>query len=151
MQYFVITADGQKFGPVDIMTLNQWANEGRILPHTQLEEGGTMRRLMASQVPGLAIPNQNAYQSPYQRSPSDYPRIVDSKGDKYANTAQALGICGLCICPIFSLIGILYGVMALQHGSMKAKTALIICVASILVYVLGYALLMGFAGSLATL
>lgn len=148
MQYFVLTPDGQKFGPVDIMTLNKWVGEGRILAHTVLEEAGTMRRLTANQIPGLALPNPNAYQSQFQPSPRDYPHIVDTKGDKYANTAQALGICGLFLCPLLSLIGIVYAVMALQLGSMKAKRTLILCVLTLLVPIIAYALLMASLPSL---
>lgn len=148
MQYFVVAQDGSKYGPADFLMINQWAQQGRILPHTILEEVGTGRQFNAAQLSGLAIPNQNAYVSPYQQSPKDYPRIVDSQADKMANWAKAMGWCGLFLCPIFSLIGIFIGIAAHAQGSLKARSAIITCVVTLLVYIVGYAVIMAAASSI---
>ncbi|MBI1331713.1 MAG: hypothetical protein GC165_02420 [Armatimonadetes bacterium] len=140
MQFYVVDESGQRYGPADFMTLNQWAQQGRILPHTVLEEVGTGRQTTAAQLQGLTIPNENAYRSPYQTSPNVYPRIVESQADKLAGWAKALGICGLLCCPIFSVIGIFVGIAAHTQGSTKARGPIILCVVTLLISILGFVL-----------
>lgn len=65
LQYFVIHPNGQKYGPADIATLNQWIVENRLSPTTEVEDAATMQRLQASSVPGL---NFGAVSSPYQQA-----------------------------------------------------------------------------------
>jgi len=55
MKYFVVLADGRKFGPADIDTLNQWVKEGRIVETTELESADTGARVTAASLPGLAF------------------------------------------------------------------------------------------------
>lgn len=69
MRYFVINPDGQRYGPADLATLQQWANEGRVVATTALEEEATGTRTQASAVPGLMLgggqpPNANPYAAP---------------------------------------------------------------------------------------
>jgi hypothetical protein len=45
--YFVIGADGGRYGPADIDTLVQWAREGRLVGSTTLIERGTDREISA--------------------------------------------------------------------------------------------------------
>lgn len=69
MQYFVIAPDGQKYGPADIATLNQWAVEARLTPTTELEDAATGARLTASNVPGIVFPGGGGapgFQQPQQ-------------------------------------------------------------------------------------
>ena len=152
MQYFVITQTGQKFGPADIHILSTWVKEGRILPHTMLEDPMTGQQLMANQVAALGFPVQGDYYHGVQPSPNNYARIVEAPGDKLAGTAKALGIAGFFLCPLLSLVGIVYAAMAFTHGSPKAKSAMFICVGAIglqiLLYVLFYGILMNSLGSL---
>jgi hypothetical protein len=63
MSYFVIAPNGQKFGPADIATLNQWITEGRILPETLLEEESTQTQVVARVVPFLVFPTMNQVQA----------------------------------------------------------------------------------------
>lgn len=65
MRYFVVTADGQKFGPADVPTLQQWANEGRLLANSMLEEEISGNRVQASAVPGLNLGGPAPQASPY--------------------------------------------------------------------------------------
>lgn len=63
MRYFVITSDGQKYGPADVPLLSQWAREGRLSPTSMLEgEDGT--QVVASQLPGLSFPETAAPMTP---------------------------------------------------------------------------------------
>ncbi|MCW5940241.1 MAG: hypothetical protein KF884_11450 [Fimbriimonadaceae bacterium] len=60
MKYYVIWADGQKFGPADVDTLTQWAAEGRINENTELESATTGARLSAASVPGILFTAREA-------------------------------------------------------------------------------------------
>ncbi len=50
VQYFVVAADGQKYGPAPIDTLNVWSEEGRITAETLLESVSTGLQLPASRI-----------------------------------------------------------------------------------------------------
>jgi len=41
MQYHVLGGDGKQYGPIDVETLRRWADEGRILPDTQVRDDAT--------------------------------------------------------------------------------------------------------------
>lgn len=53
--YYVIAQDGQRYGPVDLATLNQWAQDNRVVPTTTLESSDG-QRTEASGVPGIVFP-----------------------------------------------------------------------------------------------
>ncbi len=76
-KYFVVDLNtGQKYGPADIATLNQWLAEGRVTPQSTLEDAETGERIIANAVPGLNIgptaptapPNVGEFHSPYPRA-----------------------------------------------------------------------------------
>ena len=56
MRFFVLGDQGQKYGPADILTLNQWIIEGRIVPHTMLMEEVSGGQIAAASVAGLEFP-----------------------------------------------------------------------------------------------
>lgn len=143
MEYFVITPTGQRFGPADFQTLILWVQQGRIDPNTMLQEVSTGRQMMANQIPGLGLPASTDYYQGVHPSPKDYPRIVETKGDKLANTAKALGITGFFLCPLFCLVGIGFAAMAFQNQSPKAKSAMIVCVGALVLQVVLYGLFYG--------
>jgi hypothetical protein len=72
MQYYVIWADGQKFGPATIDVLNQWITENRIQPSTPIEtlDG---QRITAGEVPGLNFPSTAAAASVATPTPAAAP------------------------------------------------------------------------------
>lgn len=86
MRYFVIAPDGQKYGPADVPTLNQWIREGRLNPQMMLE-GEDGSRMVATSIAGLMFPGTpdpvappNPYAqppgpagTPYQQPPSGNP------------------------------------------------------------------------------
>jgi hypothetical protein len=55
-QYYVLAQDGNRYGPADIPTLQQWINENRILPTTMLEDASTGQQLPASALSDLRFP-----------------------------------------------------------------------------------------------
>jgi hypothetical protein len=71
MLYYVIAADGSRYGPADIDTLNGWIQEGRISPSMLLEEEASGARIAASAVPGLVF--QQAPQAAAAAAPSNAP------------------------------------------------------------------------------
>jgi hypothetical protein len=52
--YYVIAQDGNRYGPADIPTLQQWVREGRIAPNTTLEDEVTGTQIRASLLPELS-------------------------------------------------------------------------------------------------
>ncbi|MBN2563275.1 MAG: TM2 domain-containing protein [Phycisphaerae bacterium] len=54
MYYFVIDAEGNRYGPADIDTLVRWVQEGRIVASTVLVERGTERRVQADSITAIA-------------------------------------------------------------------------------------------------
>jgi hypothetical protein len=74
MGYYVLGDQGQKYGPADVATLNQWVAEGRVLATSMLEDETSGTRMAASAVRGLqfAAPNPvlgnqgTQYQQPQQ-------------------------------------------------------------------------------------
>lgn len=62
MDYYVVTPSGL-YGPADFAQLAQWALEGRIAPHTELEEERTGRRVPASTLSGIRF-------TTFQQTPS---------------------------------------------------------------------------------
>jgi hypothetical protein len=142
MTYYVVAPDGQKYGPGDVVTLNQWAQQGRVLPTTVLEDASTGARFAASQVPGMTFapaPTNDFAQPPsYQQ----YPRMgygVSDNGDSDYQKALIFGILGLLCCPlIFSSIGIYFASLAQRKGHPKGQTIMTFCIASLVIgFVLG--------------
>ncbi len=120
MRYFLIADDGQKYGPVDLATLNQWAAESRVLPQHQLEVETTAQRVLASTVVGLNFPSQTGYAAPNQ---GYYPRDQMMMGDGGASelkSAWIYGVLGLFCCPIFlSIMAIVYANKAKAKGNLN--------------------------------
>jgi hypothetical protein len=78
-QYFVVdTTTGQKYGPADMPTLNDWAQQGRVTPQTVLEDSATGNQIPASSVPGLLLPGFNA-PSPSAAAPSAPPSSTETQ------------------------------------------------------------------------
>lgn len=57
-QYYVIAHDGNRYGPADIPTLQQWIQQNRILPSTMLENAETGQQLPASAISDLQFATQ---------------------------------------------------------------------------------------------
>jgi len=52
--YFIISTDGDRYGPADIDTLVKWVHEGRIVATTILIERGTEKELRADSLTAVA-------------------------------------------------------------------------------------------------
>ncbi|MGC8667655.1 MAG: TM2 domain-containing protein [Chthonomonadales bacterium] len=96
--YTVIGMDGREYGPVDVGTLLQWANEKRVLPGTTVRDMTTGQVLTAGQIPDL--------QMVFNRPPGLQTMIGASSGSvapygasaapsSVNGTRIAAGICGI--------------------------------------------------------
>ncbi len=94
MRYFVVSLDGQKYGPADIPTLQQWIAEGRIMPNTYLEEEIGGARMQAAGVQTLRFPvdqpispptAMQAYQSVYTNPTNPPAANQDLSQNPYAD------------------------------------------------------------------
>ncbi len=77
MQYSVQGTDGNTYGPVDLITLKQWAGEGRVLPNSKITDHLSNQTMLASQMTelGMSIPsNPYANTAPPPANFSSYPR-----------------------------------------------------------------------------
>lgn len=145
MQYFVIHPNGQKYGPADIPTLNQWILENRLSPSTELEDAATLQRIQASNVPGLNFGSvaspyqptqgvQNPYEvpgsptvqspNPYAQAPNPYAHAPNpsqyqtSATPANGNTEAILGwvFAGIGTLCCFSICGIVFNIVGLVMG-----------------------------------
>lgn len=55
MRVFVLDQTGNRYGPVDIATLNQWVRDGRVIADTQIMIESTGKVVPASLVPGINL------------------------------------------------------------------------------------------------
>ncbi len=134
MQYYVVSPDGQKYGPVDVPTLAQWAKESRITPDSILESMQDASRVPASQVPGIFA---QAAANPY----ADYPTPTsfttqqrptgDYAGDDGSKDVTWAWICcgaGFCCCCFVSIAGIILGNRAMKKGNLKGQAPMIVSI-----------------------
>lgn len=137
MRYYVVWPNGQRFGPADLATLNQWARENRIGPSTTLAEEGTGRTFPANQLPGLDLTplNPSSFTSQYDPALSPYRVGYGTKSPASTEVflAWVFGALGLFCCPAFGLAGIVLSAVALQKRQNSAMAALIFCIVTTLI------------------
>ena len=161
MQYTVIAADGQRYGPVDVATLNLWATDNRLTPSTILE-GPDGLRLQASTVPGIVFPAPptavGTYSNPGYQGPgtgpmgapgygpasgvpgyAPYPHQVgmhQDNGQGDVTNGWIGGALGLTCCPIIgSIVGIVYGNKASAKGHPQGRTVVIFSIVTLILRV----------------
>lgn len=160
MQYYVMV-DGQRYGPADVATLNAWAQEGRLSPTTEVEDGTTGARLSAASIPGIMFPTSapspgagptmspprdpgpgftapgvqppgNWSQAPMQPGQWQAPGPMQTGGQTEFTLSIVFSVIGFLCCPvIFSTAGIILGVLSKQKGHPNGQTAWIVGVVSL--------------------
>ncbi len=160
MRYFVITDDGNRYGPADLETLNQWIQEGRLLATTLLEEEASGARIAASAVPELTFPipapgattgqapgggaspptsgpASNPYSAPYQR-PGPGGTYAGDYGNNDIVVSWVLGVVGLLCCGIIlAPIGIVFANRAKEKGNPGSQAPLVFNIVVTVLSVLG--------------
>jgi hypothetical protein len=106
--YYVIAQDGNRYGPADIPTLQQWVREGRIAPNTTLEDEVTGTQIRASLLPELShlFPSQSVPPGDSYRQP---PPMTRGGPSSRATTALVLGILGLLCCGLLGIPAMIIG------------------------------------------
>lgn len=135
MNYFVIADDGQKYGPADIPTLNQWAQDRRVLPTSMLEDAATGARVPASQVPGInfppVAPGPPSYGATYQSAPFAGASMDDGSSDITKVWIFAV-LSLLPCCPLlFGILAIISASSAQKKGNPQGQTAMIVAIVAL--------------------
>jgi hypothetical protein len=122
VHYYVISADNNRYGPADLTTLNQWAAEGRVLPHQMVEDAATGIRIPASSVPGLFFnPTTTHAQPGYFAQP-----YYGDNGARDISRAWLYGCIGLlcgCVGIPFAVMGVVAATRAGAKGHPGARAA----------------------------
>ena len=143
MRYFVLANDGQKYGPADIPTLNQWIVEGRLLPNQMLEDEASGTSVIASSVAGLNFqiqppqagqPNM-AGGLPYQQQYMRPGGMVGDGGSSDLTQAWVFSILSLfCCAPITAWLAFNAAKRAEQKGNPNAKGPRIVATIGIVLF-----------------
>jgi hypothetical protein len=145
MGYYVIAQDGNRYGPADIATLQQWVREGRVAPNTTLEDEYTGTQIRASLLPELShlFPSQTVPPGDAYRQP---PAMTSGGPSSRATTALVLGILGLLCCGLLGIPAIILGKQEMNlidqglapvEGRGLAQAGFILGIVSLVLWVLG--------------
>jgi hypothetical protein len=130
VRYYVVSQDGQKYGPADIPTLNAWIVEGRLLPTNLLEDEASGQRVTASSVAELNFPAAQPMQQPpgfgggqpYQQTYAR-PMMGGDDGSTDVRNAWMCGVAGLLCCCLINFWGLSFANKAEAKGNPGAKAA----------------------------
>ncbi len=147
MQYYVIAPDGQKYGPADVATLAQWAQDGRLDASTMLESALDATRVPAASVPGIIAPTANPYSAPGPGAGTgpqqfaQYQRASVDDGSTDVRNSWIFGAIAIICCGfILGPIGIYYGNQAVKKGHPGGRAAMIFSIVTTVVWCLLFVL-----------
>jgi hypothetical protein len=129
MNYFVIAAD--------VSTLNNWAQEGRVLSTSMLEDAATGERVPATSVVGINFPptapsapnyGQSYQQSNYQQVPG---QMMGDDGSGDITKVWIFSALSAFCCFFFGIAAIVFASNAQKKGHPQAQTAMIVAVVSL--------------------
>lgn len=120
MRYFVIAPNGSRYGPADLATLNQWVQEGRLLPDFNLQPEASQASFPAATLAGLSFP-AHLRQPDFGSNLSPFPSPSPVMGKRELNTAWTYGalalaasIVGRLGCMVFGVVGLVIGILGLS-------------------------------------
>lgn len=127
MRYFVVAQDGQRYGPVNLATLNDWIAQGRVLPTTLLEDAEFGGMVTAGNVAGTVF-------SPHAPPPvanfANYPRATQpdwGRGNDELTKAWIFTVISCVVCPfILNLLGLHFATNARNLGHPGAQACRIV-------------------------
>jgi hypothetical protein len=141
MSYIVHHENGQKFGPVDLPTLNAWIIEGRVGPDTMIEDTETGITVPAKAINGIELKTDGSAptvegSAPYYRG-GGYPSQPNS-GQGELIAAWVLGaVTIVSCCPVLPAIGLYFANKAKQLGGSTADAARIFNIIMLVLSILG--------------
>ena len=141
MRYYVITPDGQRYGPADVSTLNEWAAQGRVLPEFIFEEETTGRRVAPMTVSGINwnVGQPGAYYPPasqnFYQPPMGGPAYMG--GTKELSNAWTWAVLSFICCPVIGgILGVVYSIRARDLGNPGYRGPFILSIVSLVVTVI---------------
>ncbi|HSI73779.1 MAG TPA: hypothetical protein VK934_11450 [Fimbriimonas sp.] len=128
MRYFVIADDGSRYGPADVKLLNDWIEEGRLLPAMSLEEEGSRHMVTAASIEGLDFYILDTPREQREAPPGDVLALTfepptsheSEKADMFI--AWAMVVITLCLAAVKASVGIL-GIFTAMLGLVAAFKA----------------------------
>jgi hypothetical protein len=167
MNYFVVGADGNKYGPASVDTLKQWVQEGRLSTQSTLIDAATNAQVQAGSVPGLfqtvppTVPGAIPQQTTTFQNPPSYPATGPVFGGgvkpyvpQQESAGPLVGIIvrsGLALLFFFVFRGIglvfagyalYYAIQLKSNGSKYGTIAIVIAAVSLGIVLLGWAVRM---------
>ncbi len=125
VRYYIHAVDGQKYGPVELDTVNQWIAEGRVVPTTLLQPENSAMQVAASTIDGLTWGQGQTFDS-YS------PQTLSNAHYEFVGAWACLGASFvLCCLPPGAHIslgigGMVLSVLAYRKGKTLALLALIL-------------------------
>jgi hypothetical protein len=125
VRYYVHAVDGQIYGPFDVQSLNQWVQEGRIVPTTVLQPETSQMRMAASTVAGIMWATNQTYQA-YT------PQVIDDGVSELRAAWVCFGVSILLFCLprgfhiASGIFGIILGLRAYRKGHTMGLLAMLL-------------------------
>ncbi|HWD41875.1 MAG TPA: hypothetical protein VG944_23750 [Fimbriimonas sp.] len=150
MLYYVISTDGNRYGPGDLETLNVWIEEGRIARNTILVEESTGIEVTAGNLGGLTFPSPSPLAPEPQTASYTRPSQSAQNGDGTAEMTVSwiLGVIGFLMCPclgiVIGMIGMSFANRARSKGAEAAAWPLGLNIADMIFQVVALVAWFGF-------
>jgi len=146
--YKVLGIDQKEYGPVTVEQIEQWIAEGRLTGHSLVRLDGMTGWKALSQFPEFT-PALGRQAPQVASAPYFGPMRAPPRANGLAVTSLVMGILSWFCCGlgIFSILGIVFGVMALsqlknnpsQSGRVLAIVGLVLSSLSVVMFILGLA------------
>ncbi len=143
MNYRIVGADGKTYGPVGLDQIRQWLAQGRVESRTPVYLDGAHNWITLAQLPELAVD--------FAAPPAAIGAVTSSAAPARGTNGFAIAglVCSLlawicCCCPPFSLLGLIFSIIALaqissqpqpQEGRVLAIIGLVLSAANLCVSV----------------
>lgn len=141
MRYFILLKDGSRFGPVDVSKLQEYVNEGGVLPTAQLEQEGGDTKVSAVDIEGLVFPEASIRKVGQMVKDAQTQQVVEQQTVRSAWLMVLLSpvVCGFSMCvpwglfaaPVIPIAGILYANKMPSSKAQMAKSIRLIAIAEL--------------------
>jgi len=114
-----VNINGVDYVAPDLATLQQWANEGRLLPDTFVWIESMQAHRKAAEVPGMSFGGQRGYAQPPPQGAADYPRqnyAYPTTYEKVPNNLILAIFSTVCCCLPFGVASIVYASQVDGHS-----------------------------------